>query len=102
MFAEDDIGAEDCGFSGEWSRMSLLLRTTTGRPIRSLRRAALTLACLGLTSGGLPVSGANAANRSSDPWKRLAERAIVLRRGQVVADVKVDANTATDLRGILK
>ncbi len=33
---------------------------------------------------------------------RLAERVIVLRRGHLVADVKVDANTATELRGILK
>lgn len=33
---------------------------------------------------------------------RLAERVIVLRRGRVVADMKVDANTAPDLRGTLK
>jgi phosphonate transport system ATP-binding protein len=33
---------------------------------------------------------------------RLAERVIVLRRGQVVADVKVDADTTTGLRGILR
>ena len=33
---------------------------------------------------------------------RLADRVIVLRRGQVVADVKATANTASELRGIMK
>ena len=33
---------------------------------------------------------------------RLADRVIVLRRGQVVADVAVTANTASELRGVMK
>jgi ABC-type phosphate/phosphonate transport system ATPase subunit len=33
---------------------------------------------------------------------RLADRVIVLRRGQVVADVAVTANTASELRSIMK
>ena len=33
---------------------------------------------------------------------RLADRVIVLRRGQVVADVAVNANTAGELRGVMK
>jgi len=33
---------------------------------------------------------------------RLADRVVVLRRGQIVADVKVNASTAVELRGILK
>ena len=33
---------------------------------------------------------------------RLAERAVVLRRGQIVADIKVDADTPSALRGILR
>ena len=37
-----------------------------------------------------------------DLLPRLAERAIALRRGVVVADVAVDAHTPAQLRGLLK
>ncbi len=65
----------------------MLLRTTTTtttttpttptmrRPSWSICWASFTLACLALTSGWL-AGDADAANRSSDDWKRLAERAL--------------------------
>lgn len=56
--------------------MSSLLRTTAGKRFSSLRRASFAVACLGLMSSGLLARDADATNRSSDPWKRLAERAI--------------------------
>jgi ABC-type cobalamin/Fe3+-siderophores transport system ATPase subunit len=37
-----------------------------------------------------------------DLLPRLADRAIALRRGVVVADVAVDAHTPAQLRGVLK